>query len=186
MSKVFLLSGVAGAGKSLVAHRLENECGATVFSADRFPRFHVTGRYVFVPEVIGEAHAWCIRQFTNFIIEGYDLEQSGGALVGNRIAVVDNTNTAIAEIAPYAAVAAAYRWDVEIFTMLVDPLEAWRRNVHGVPLTAVFEQHKRLLARDLPPWWNHTVVANDTMPQELLKLIVDAHQDTPPDLDGAS
>lgn len=73
--------------------------------------------------------------------------------------VVDNTNTTVAEIAPYAALALAYGHELEIVTLDCDPAIGAKRNTHGVPLAACNAMHLRLADRQLPPWWNHRVIA---------------------------
>jgi predicted kinase len=73
--------------------------------------------------------------------------------------VVDNTNTTVAEMAPYMAVAAAYGHDTKVVTIDCDPEVAAARNVHGVPVQTVKAQHDRIVkeTKNMPPWWSHEV-----------------------------
>lgn len=146
MKKVWIYCGVPGAGKSTLIDRHANPyvCSADAYFTDEF------GNYDFIPAELSEAHASCLRQFTDYV------------RFGAPEIVVDNTNTTVAEIAPYAALALAYGYELEIVTLLVDPSVAGARNIHGVPMAAVQAMHDRLLKRDLPPWWKHTVINHAT------------------------
>lgn len=141
--KVYVYCGISGAGKStFIAGR---HPGALVCSADQY--FMVDGEYRFDPSKIGEAHAWCLRTFTYLI--GPD------SRAGNSVSeiVVDNTNTTVAELAPYAALALAYGHELEVITIHCDPTVAHARNTHGVPLEVVQRMSEQLALRKLPPWW---------------------------------
>lgn len=141
--KVTILRGVPGSGKSTYCSK--NYPGAAVFSADDF--FMVDGVYVFDSKKLPQAHGQCLRYFVEHVQRGPVMP-----------AVVDNTNTAVMEIAPYAALALAYGWELEIVTISCNPEVAAARNSHGVPLTGVMAMHKRLMEAQLPPWWPHRIV----------------------------
>jgi predicted kinase len=136
--KVFILVGVSGSGKSTVAREL----GGVSVSADHYFT-DADGNYNFDPSKLSDAHAACLRQFLAHV-------QMRRAQV-----VVDNTNTTVAEIAPYAAIALAYGFELEILFVPCDPEVAHARNTHGVPLAGVQAQAKRIysLRDSLPPWW---------------------------------
>lgn len=136
--KVVIYSGVPGSGKSTLAAK--EHPGAPVCSADHF--FERDSVYAFNPARLPEAHAACLRKFV-------ELVQAGGWPV----IVVDNTNTTAAEVAPYAALALAYDYALEIVTVHCDPDVAAARNTHGVPVHAVRAMATRLAERALPPWW---------------------------------
>jgi predicted kinase len=55
------------------------------------------------------------------------------ALASGQNVVVDNTNLSAEEVVPYVSIAQAYRAEVEILTLRVDPETAFSRNTHGVP-----------------------------------------------------
>lgn len=144
MGQVIILRGVPGSGKSTWA-RMEYP-DAPVFSADHY--FEKSGRYIFDPSKLGEAHGECLRRFIDWANGSFD-----------PIVIVDNTNTTVAEVAPYAAVALAYEHDVVTVTFLCDPKIGARRNVHGVPEKSIYAMDARLRAsqRELMPWWNNQV-----------------------------
>lgn len=94
MKKVIILSGISGSGKSTYAKKLvgdsfgQEECtGVVVCSADHF--FMQTGEYKFDASMLSLAHGECFKDFIEEV-------QRGTSLV-----LVDNTNTSVAEIAPY-------------------------------------------------------------------------------------
>lgn len=143
-----------------------------VVSADDF--FMVDGEYKFDPSKLPEAHSKCLRGFVSFLQDNgvgkvrkvtilRGIPGSGKSTFVNQHLsmmgdlVVDNTNTSVAEIAPYAALALAYGADLEIITLDVDPSVA--QNVHGVPLEGVQRMAARMAEETprLPPWWpNYT------------------------------
>lgn len=144
--KVKILCGVSGSGKS--TYIANNFPKATVCSADHF-FIADNGEYVFDSKKLSEAHAYCLRKFVQHL-------QAPG-LTGGQVGtlVVDNTNTSMQEVAPYAALANAYGFDTEIIVLQADPVEAHKRNQHCVPLKSVMGQFDRLrgLEKSLPPWW---------------------------------
>lgn len=149
--KVFIYCGVSGSGKSTLIGRIHP--GAIVCSADSYfmgPSRVTPDRmeYRFNPSELPLAHGSCLRHFV-------DALASPERGVVHRDIIVDNTNTTIAEIAPYAALALAYGAGLEIRTIQCDPNVAHSRNAHGVPLAAIVAMADRLGARVMPPWWKH-------------------------------
>lgn len=142
--KVTIYSGIPGSGKTRLS-LVEHPQNTKRFSADDFFTGQ-DGEYVFDPSRIGEAHAQCLRRYVEAI--RYMSNASGPYDM-----VVDNTNASVAEIAPYAALALAYGWALEIVTIIADPEEAGPRNVHGVPMDIVRKIYANLERRELPPWW---------------------------------
>lgn len=140
MNSVVILQGISGSGKSTVASKLAPP--EAVCSAD--DTFMVEGKYVFNPARLPEAHGNCLKKFVALL--------TGPVKCG---IVVDNTNTTVAEIAPYVALAQAYGRDVTIVTVPCDPLVAAKRNTHGVPETACIAMWQRIeqTNKTLPPWW---------------------------------
>lgn len=112
------------------------------------------GVYAFDPARLSVAHGWCLRR----VIDDVRLSH---ATPGEHAVIVHNTNCTIAEVAPYAQLASAYQQELHVLTMLVDPLTAWRRNTHGVPLTNLIKQDLLLRQSILewPPWWPQKVFA---------------------------
>jgi predicted kinase len=138
-----ILRGIPGSGKSTTVRRYKN---AKVFSADTFFE-KPDGTYKVDVTQLPAAHADCLRRF----IVACQAETP--------VVVVDNTNVTINEIAPYVEVAAAYGYHVQIITLICDPVEAHKRNIHSVPLRTC---NKRAALLDeetarFPRWWNHTV-----------------------------
>lgn len=144
--KVKILCGVSGSGKSTYAKLLGEK--TLIFSADDF--FYNGKEYKFDVSLLSKAHAWCLRKFVvNIIGYGYSV---------NTTIIVDNTNTTVAEIAPYAALALAYGHDLEIVILNISKENLTKvasRNIHGVPQNVVEGQFNRLelLKEQLPPWW---------------------------------
>lgn len=148
MAKVKIMRGVSGAGKSTY---IKNHFpGAVICSADHF-WIDENGKYNFDLKRLGEAHAWCLRQFIEkLVIKGCAADYI----------VVDNTNTSIAELAPYVAIAAAYGYEVEVISLNIDVEKANKRNVHNVPMEATERQHKnfRNNTQLIPKHWNHKLI----------------------------
>lgn len=91
--------------------------------------------YHFERSMIGDAHGACLREFT-------DAVQS--ARNDSHVIVVDNTNTTVGEITPYAALANAYGHDLHIVEIECAWYIAQARNVHGVPQETVLRQSKNI------------------------------------------
>lgn len=134
---VIIMLGVPGSGKSTHAKALQ----LPIVSADD-AFVGDDGVYRFNPADLPKAHASCLRRFVELVQHGMDV-------------VVDNTNTSVAEIAPYAALAQAYGHELRLLRVECDPEVAATRNVHGVPAETVRAMHARLAAtvKLLPPWW---------------------------------
>jgi hypothetical protein len=132
---------------------INNEDLVVVCSADNYFT-NLNGQYNFDASKQSEAHKSCLVTFNNAVQRKKDL------------IVVDNTNTTVAEVAPYAALALAYGYELEVIILEVDKNDSsvlgkmYRRNVHGVPEGAIYGQYNRLLklASELPPWWKVTRV----------------------------
>lgn len=151
--KVWIYCGVPGSGKTTRAWR-EHEEAYFVSADDYFLQWEErSGRFVYRFEAaeLPNAHASCLRRFVSAIT------------TRNPAIVVDNTNTTAAEIAPYAALALAFGYELQVITLKCDPTKAYERNIHGVPLAAVEAMHRRLEATmaSLPPWWPLTVIEAD-------------------------
>jgi len=140
MKQVVVLRGLPGSGKSTVAHKL----GGTVVSADDL--FETPEGYRFDPARIGEAHNACFRTFIEALQAGHP-----------RV-VVDNTNTMVAEIAPYMLAAGAYGYEAKILEVQCSVEMALERNVHEVPEPAIRAMAEALETVELSPWWEREAV----------------------------
>ena len=143
---VIILRGIPGSGKSTLARK--RWPGAIVFSTDEF--WMVDGQYRFDVTRIQEAHGWCLRRF----------EEAVCNFAPFRNIVVDNTATTISEFAPYAALAQAHNWQIQIVSVMVEPEVALARQTHGVPEDLVRRMDRDMLLHSflIPPRWPHEVV----------------------------
>ena len=144
MPKCTILCGISGSGKSTYAKEVLGK--DMYFSADNYFIDRESGAYNFDPTKLGEAHGQCLRFAADEMRYGkYNV-------------VIDNTNTTVAEIAPYAALALAYGYELEIVRLSCDLETASKRNVHNVPAHVIEAQLLRLetLPNNLPSWWKLT------------------------------
>lgn len=140
MSKVVILSGIPGSGKSTIAREMTKD-GGVICSADQ----HFTdekGDYKFVPFELQIAHAKCMKKFIEAI------------QAGEKIVVVDNTNTSIEQVSPYYLVAKAFGLrDITLMILKCSPNLALERNTHNVPQHNVLQHHDRLSQMRVPATW---------------------------------
>lgn len=134
-----IMRGLPGSGKSFLSKRiLETTVGMQhyrecVFSADDF--FIRNNIYVYDASKISDAHAFCQNRAMNAM-------RNGVAPV-----IIDNTNTQIWEMKPYACVAMQYGYVMEI----LEPTTPWafndrelaRKNTHSVPRVKLKEMLER-------------------------------------------
>jgi predicted ABC-type ATPase len=122
------MRGLPGSGKSTKVNSIVGLCNLFIFypkivvvSADHF--FVVDGEYKFNKDLLGAAHAQCLKKFHEGITSGAD------------ILIVDNTNLRPSEIRPYmeAAEAAGYKVLISNVKPPDDINILVERNVHGVP-----------------------------------------------------
>lgn len=175
---VIILRAVSGAGKStwvrenfgedlftpVFTPKPEVRNGRTsVYSADHY-FLDVEGGYNFEGSNLPLAHGTCLKKYVLAMLDPDSKKLTH---------IVDNTNTSVAEIAPYAALALAYGHELRLVTLHIDPVIAAERNVHGAPATAVARQAERLLAADLMPWWpNEDVVVGTLDRSSLIHLVL--------------
>ncbi len=157
---VVILIGLPGSGKSTYitnygAQMLERsmrgeEDYQDIRSCSADDYFMERGVYKFDPSKLPEAHGRCLRQFAALVQSEFDSD----------IVYVDNTNTTIAEIAPYAALALAYGCLLHLVYIKCDPKVAAARNIHGVPENAIMKMQERInkTLSELPRRWNLTTI----------------------------
>jgi len=133
--KYTILCGISGSGKSTIAKELDG----AIYSADDF--FMNEGEYKFDARCLLAAHAQCFRAAVS------------AAQHGVEHIIIDNTNTTIAEIAPYAAMAIAYGYKLIIRTIPCSVDVAFERNIHGVPRDVIAAQSCRLDTLEIPTYW---------------------------------
>lgn len=134
MSKVIVLRGIPGSGKSTYAkEQIAREAPSSyaVCSADNF-FVGTDGVYRFDATKLGEAHAACLRDFYRAI----DL--------GLQLVVVDNTNVRAWESAAYIQLARLRGYEVEVVRFHGDPATIGARNVHGCPPAAIERMYKSM------------------------------------------
>ena len=153
VAEVIITSGIPGAGKSTWIRRNTNPWMTEVFSADNYFMDN-SGRYAFQAEKLADAHAMCLRTFTERLISLAAAESDCCPVT----LVVDNTNICPWEIAPYYSLAAAFGIPVRIVRLMADPVKAHSRNIHGVEREKVLKMEERQSSNPLPAFWNVTRV----------------------------
>lgn len=139
MSKMVILRGVSGSGKSTRARELvkqaeANNLKALVCSADMF-FMDPNGNYVFDSKLLSKAHFWCKTRAELACELGVDL------------IIIDNTNTQLWEYEKYMNYANYHGYEVEeeVIGQLDEAnLKVYaNRNKHEVPLNMIRKQAKR-------------------------------------------
>lgn len=155
--QVYILRGLPGCGKSTWINSKANLTRYhTICSADHY---HIgsDGIYKYDPAKAGEAYNLCLRKFTDCVISGGPDVTPGGP----DLLYVDNTNTTIAEIAPYYRVAEAYGGSPVIVHIPVDFSIACQRNIHKVPPEKIWAMYQNLLTEKLPSHWKVMVINHE-------------------------
>jgi|SRR6185436_4253334 len=143
--KVYILAGASGSGKSHLASKIwASHPKVLVCSADDY-LYDSHGTYVWGADKLAAAHNECLKKFIAAVQEEVP------------VVVVDNTNTTIAEIAPYYSIAAAYGAEVELVILFCNPEKAVNRNKHNTPAPVVTAQIKRLGCQELPSFWKCSI-----------------------------
>jgi hypothetical protein len=117
--KLYIIRGLPGSGKSTMAREIISKNPETKhFEADMF--FHdKSGKYVFDPSKLKQAHQWCQLKTADALANGYDT-------------IVSNTFTQKWEVQSYLDMAKQYGAEVEIITA-----KGNYKNIHGVPDDAI-------------------------------------------------
>lgn len=138
--EAIIFRGCSGSGKSTyIANRFPN---AFIVSADAY----LAEKNINRKDGLHEAHKASVRRFVEALI--YSAPQI----------VVDNTNTTPYEVGVYVQVAQAYNYQVRVIRIYCDPLIAWQRNVHNVPLGIVLHHHQNLMNLSLPGFVREEVI----------------------------
>lgn len=135
---LYIMRGVPGSGKSTWLK--EHHPDILVCSADHYFTDSNTGEYTFVPTKLCEAHERCWYKAFQLI----DSRQS---------LAVDNTNVDPRLVQPYLSAARIRGYRIVVVTCRTSYLEAYRRNVHGVPLETVCRMLDTL-SENRRPWDN--------------------------------
>ena len=120
MPTLTIIRGVSGSGKTTLAYKI----GYPLCEADDF-FYDETGKYVFDPTKLKDAHEWCRRGVESYMQDGVNV-------------TVANTFTRRWEYAPYLTLADNYGYDVQIISV-----DGKFNNVHNVPEEVVKKQRDR-------------------------------------------
>lgn len=136
----FIMRGIPGSGKSTVAKMIARGCfpgqanldgsqwlsDAVIHSTDDLCM--VDGEYQFDIALAGERHAQNLQNFKD------------SCAAGKPCVIVDNTNVKVEQYRPYLKAAEAEGYRV-VFVELPHPapIEAARRNAHGVPIEVIVQ-----------------------------------------------
>lgn len=136
--QVIILMGLPGAGKTYWSKT--NHPTAVVCSADHYFT-DAEGNYNFDAKKLGQAHAWCMRNFIRALTNAeqqfaYAYETDDTLTMETwqpqYTVIVDNRNVNVHSIAPYIGVASSFG----VFPRIVyvrDPGNAQERQLHKVP-----------------------------------------------------
>lgn len=152
MKQVVIMQGVSGSGKSTLARRMVKEAhdagtNGIVVSADDFFYNLGAGTYKYDGTKIDEAHNACFLMFLDVV-----RDWSEGLIV------VDNTNTVVADIAPYMRAASAFKWDATVLRIKIDPQVAAARGTKGLKPKDVETMFENILRQQYPRWWKFQTV----------------------------
>ena len=117
MNTLYLMQGIPASGKSTVAQAIAlTSEKSIILSTDEF-WYDENGRYVYVADHAGQAHAWNQRRCVSALLSGeYDT------------IIIDNTNTTQKEADPYIALAKMYGYEVSVIRVQVPWEVCWERN----------------------------------------------------------
>lgn len=118
--KLILMRGVSGSGKSTLARKLaEDHQDSVIFSTDDY--FMVGGKYVFEVSSLGKYHK-------------LNQERARWAMLDRTpCVIIDNTNTQLWEMKPYAEAALEFGYEIEIHEPDPVPIEEIMRRQESRP-----------------------------------------------------
>lgn len=151
---VTIMRGVPGSGKTWWhEHKYrENDRGRIVVcSANDHFTDPKTKEYHFRAEELHKAHGYCLQKFVQELVDAQTAAH----------VIVDNTNIHAVEMAPYIALAEAYRVPYEIVRVQprgMDAVALARRCVHDVPAEKVGRMLYNMKNNGLPRFWNRETV----------------------------
>ena len=147
MSKLTIMSGPSGVGKSTLAqdmcralHSVNKYC--FIFSTDRY-FIRPSGIYAWAAKELGAAHAWNFAKFSEFV-------QDSDFSKADVVAIIDNTNLRWDDFKKYVELALLSKWDVEIIRVdcpYTDE-ELFKRNTHGVPVETIHRQREKWQSKE--------------------------------------
>lgn len=131
-SKMIVLRGLPGSGKSTFAKELAQKENAVILSTDDIITAH--DYYIFSPDYLGLAHKLNQAKAEECCKRG-------------RNVIIDNTNTTLKEVQPYFDIANKYKYEFELQEMNLewswDVNECFKRNSHSVPLDVIKRMRSR-------------------------------------------
>lgn len=152
VSENFTVHGIAPSERSPAynfVHQLWqsiNQQPRTIYSADNY--FMKGGVYNFEEKLLAAAHGSCLRLYDMAMPK---LEHH---------CIVDNTNTTMAELSPYATLANAYGHELHIISLLAkDVAECARRCRHKASVKDILieDTNLRQSSIEMPPWFSEQV-----------------------------
>lgn len=142
MTKIIIMRGVSGSGKTTMAREIVKQFEADhpdgksiICSADDFFVNAHSGKYEFEAKKLSQAHSWCKGQV------------HAAMLLETDLICLANTSTQLWEYQPYLDMAYNFKYDTE--EIIVGEFdehslkEYANRNVHGVPLKAIQKMANR-------------------------------------------
>ncbi len=117
-SKLILIRGLPGSGKTTLAKQLANDLDAKHFEADMYFE-NANGEYHFNPQLLPKAHEWCFQQTRKWLNKG-------------RTVIVSNTFVRHWEMERYLGYCENAGIDVEIKICDGD-----YQSIHNVPIETI-------------------------------------------------
>lgn len=131
---LILVRGLSGSGKTTLAERIcEGSDSAVCISADDF-FYNDDDEYVFDPEQLKEAHAWCQSETESCMVQGFET------------IVVHNTLTRTWECEVYINLANSNGYEVMVVNLYdagLNDSQLSSRSEHNIPLASIRSQRKR-------------------------------------------
>lgn len=119
MPKLYIITGIAGAGKSTLARKMIEEGKASEFCEADHEMVDKKGNYLFDPKRLGYCHTTCQQRVENCMRLESDV-------------IVSNTTLTKKEARPYIEMANLYVYEVEIIHLTTE-----FKSIHEVPLATL-------------------------------------------------